>query len=99
MNGLVDADKQPHPGLHTIKFVHRFAVVNDVELLGGDTIQFSIENRYDFTQLDDEVQARWELLAAGAIIATGNVKAALDIAHHMLLVNILSSSMRSGSRT
>jgi hypothetical protein len=80
MNGLVDADKQPHPGLHTIKFVHRFAVVKDVELLDGNTFHFSIENRYDFTQLDDVVQARWELLVAGTIIATGNVNAALDIA-------------------
>jgi beta-galactosidase len=86
MNGLVTADKEPHPGLHAIKFVHRFAVVTDVSLVQRDidteTLMFTIENRYDFTQLGDIVGARWELLVAGAVVATGTVTDALDIAPH-----------------
>ncbi|MCB1120479.1 MAG: DUF4981 domain-containing protein, partial [Verrucomicrobiae bacterium] len=66
MNGLVSADRVPHPGLTAIKYYHRFAHVLPVDLKKG---LFGIKNFYDFSYLDEKVYGIWELIKDGQVIS------------------------------
>ncbi|MCM4155785.1 glycoside hydrolase family 2 TIM barrel-domain containing protein [Gramella sp. AN32] len=58
-NGLVDAARKPHPALKEVKKVHQNVYF---KLEGEHTLE--IENRFNFTNLDD-YYFKWELLADG----------------------------------
>lgn len=49
INGLVNPDRQPHPGLLELKYWLQPVEVCDVDIEKG---QFSLKNRYDFLDLD-----------------------------------------------
>ncbi|MBT3193297.1 MAG: DUF4981 domain-containing protein [Verrucomicrobia bacterium] len=70
MNGLVAADRTPHPGLNAIKYIYRNIHVTAVDVSAGE---FKIRNWFDFSNLEDVVDASWQLLANGNVIATGTI--------------------------
>ena len=74
-NGLVAADRTPHPSLIETKKVYQYVWPTAVDLASG---KVAIRNRYDFTNLKDIVRCRWSVKADGQIIEQGALPA-LDI--------------------
>ncbi len=75
-NGLVDADRNPHPGLWAIKYVYRNIHVKPVDLSAG---KIRIRNWFDFVNTKDVAEGRWEIRGGGKTLASG-VLPELDIA-------------------
>ena len=69
-NGLVAADRTPHPHLHEVKKVYQPIKVRPVDAGRGLT---SIENRHDFTDLD-RFDFRWDVEADGRRVAGGELE-------------------------
>jgi len=76
MNGLVSADRVPHPGLIELKKVYQPIRLRRV----GDDPQADIEisNGFAFVGFDD-LEGRWKLLEHGEVVAEGRLPR-LDIA-------------------
>jgi beta-galactosidase len=74
-NGLVAADRTPHPGLYAIKYVYRNLHVTPVDLAAG---RIRVKNWFDFTNPKDLAAGAWEVKAGGRTIGSG-VLPALDI--------------------
>jgi beta-galactosidase len=74
-NGLVAADRTPHPGLYAIKYVYRYLHASPVDLNNGVV---RVKNWHDFTNPKDLVEGVWEMKAGGRTLATG-ILSALDI--------------------
>jgi beta-galactosidase len=68
MNGLVSADRKPHPGLYAIQYVYR-------NLHGSWTKNRSvrIKNWYSFLNAKDAAKARWQVLDNGRVTGTGEL--------------------------
>ncbi len=75
-NGLVAADRTPHPGLYALKYVYRNLHASAVDLADG---RIKVKNWFDFTNPKDLAQGAWEVKADGRVIASGKL-APLDIA-------------------
>ncbi|MBS1854255.1 MAG: DUF4981 domain-containing protein [Acidobacteria bacterium] len=75
-NGLVSADRTPHPGLYALKYVYRYLHVTPVDLAAG---RIRVKNWYDFINPKDLAQGAWEVKADGRTIGGGPLPA-LDIA-------------------
>ncbi len=56
MNGLVNADRAPHPGLLTVKRNYQYVHVKPVDLAKGTV---KITNWHDFSNLDLVLAGRW----------------------------------------
>ncbi len=69
MNGLVSADRTPHPGLYEMKKVYQYIRTTALDLEGG---RFEIRNLYDFRTLGF-VDASWALMANGETLAEGTL--------------------------
>ncbi|MBN1972764.1 MAG: DUF4981 domain-containing protein [Sedimentisphaerales bacterium] len=67
-NGLVSADRTPHPGLAEMKKVYQSIQVKAVDLNKG---LIEIKNGYFFTNLNDLVQGTWTISADDQVIQTG----------------------------
>ncbi len=69
MNGVLNADMKPRPGLRALKFVQQpvFTEISD------DATTISILNRHDFTDLADQLTLHWELLEDGASVRNGTL--------------------------
>ena len=77
-NGLVSADRIPHPGLYEVKKVYQPVQFRAVNLAEG-LVEF--QNWNDFLSLDQWLVAHWELAAEGRVLQSGNLPlAALAIA-------------------
>jgi beta-galactosidase len=74
-NGLVGADRTPHPGLHAIKYVYRYLHVEPVELADG---RIRVKNWFDFINPKDLAAGTWTVTANGLAIGSGSLPA-LDI--------------------
>ena len=74
-NGLVAADRTPHPGLYALKYVYRNLHVSAVDLADG---RIKVKNWFDFTNPKDLAQGTWEVKADGRTVASGKLPA-LDI--------------------
>jgi beta-galactosidase len=70
MNGLVDADRNPHPGLLVVKRNYQYVRVKPVDLAAGKVV---VTNWHDFTPLDEALAGRWAVQADGAAVASGAV--------------------------
>jgi beta-galactosidase len=70
MNGLVDADRQPHPGLLVVKRNYQYVHVKPVDLAAG---RVTVTNWHDFTPLDDVLVGRWTVQADGMTLAGGAI--------------------------
>jgi len=75
-NGLVSADRRPHPGLYAIKYVYRNLHVTPVDLADG---RVKIKNWWFFTNAKDVAEGKWEIKADGKTIKAGSFPE-LDIA-------------------
>jgi beta-galactosidase len=75
MNGLVSADRTPHPGLYEIKKVYQSIRTTAVDLATGE---IEIENLFDFKGLDD-IEGTWTLMGDGDLLAKGDLPE-LDLA-------------------
>jgi len=67
-NGLVSADRTPHPGLFEVKKVYQYAEFKGTDLKNGI---IEVKNKYDFINLDF-TDLHWNLIEDGTII-TKNV--------------------------
>jgi beta-galactosidase len=70
MNGLVNADREPHPGLLVVKRNYQYVRVKPVDLAAG---KVTITNWHDFTPLDAVLAGRWAVQADGATVASGAI--------------------------
>jgi beta-galactosidase len=68
MNGLVNADRKPHPGLHAIKHVYRYIQATPADLKAG---QIRVKNWHDFLNARDAVEGSWSVMADGRPLASG----------------------------
>ena len=68
MNGLVNADRTPHPGLFVVKKHYQYVHAKPIDLAKGE---ISITNWHDFTNLDDELVGRWKVEGDGVTVASG----------------------------
>ena len=69
MNGLVAADRTPHPSLYEVKKIYQYIKIKPVNLDEG---KIRIENHYAFIPLDF-VQGFWTLKADDCIIQQGQL--------------------------
>ena len=67
-NGLVGADRTPHPGLMAIKYVYRNIHVVPVDLAAG---RFRVTNWFDALNLEDVADGTWEVTSNGTRVASG----------------------------
>ena len=77
INGLVNPDRTPHPGLIEVKKVYQYAGFERVDLEGG---RLRIRNKYDFTDLS-EFSLDWAIISEGNVIKQGT-KTDLSVAPH-----------------
>ena len=70
MNGLVNADREPHPGLLVVKRNYQYVHVKPADLAAG---RVKVTNWHDFTALDDALAGRWAVQADGKAIASGAI--------------------------
>jgi beta-galactosidase len=77
-NGVVSADRTPHPALGEIKTRQQYVDVAPVDLAKGVV---SILNRYDFTTLSEIATGRYEVRADDRSVAEGTL-GPLDIPPH-----------------
>jgi len=66
-NGLVAADRTPHPGLYEVKKVYARILFSKVDIAKG---LISVENLYDFTNLS-AFSFKWELMRNGVKVTDG----------------------------
>ncbi|ALW85310.1 beta-galactosidase [Hymenobacter sedentarius] len=66
-NGLVAADRTPHPGLYEVKKVYQDIRFSAAQPAAG---RLTVHNGFSFRNLDNYV-FRWELLKNGAVTKTG----------------------------
>jgi beta-galactosidase len=64
-NGLVTADREPHPHLHEVRRCYQ-----EIAIDAAGPGEVAVENRFLFTNLA-AFAARWSLTADGAVIASG----------------------------
>jgi len=69
-NGLVSADRIPHPGLYAIKYVYRYLHVTPVDLAAG---KIRVKNWFDFLNPKDLAAGTWEVKQEGKTIASGTL--------------------------
>jgi len=69
-NGLVSADRTPHPGLAEMKKVYQSIHIKAVDLAKG---QIEIKNGYFFTNLSDIVEGKWTISADDKVIQSGTI--------------------------
>jgi beta-galactosidase len=69
-NGLIGADRKPHPGLLAIKYVYRNIHVTPVDLKAGT---FKVRNWFDAVNIKDVAEGTWEVTKNGARVASGQV--------------------------
>ncbi len=78
MNGLVASDREPHPGIYALKYVHRDIPVTAVNVKEG---RFKVKSRFNFSNIKEMVDGRWSLVADGNVVLSGTIEP-LDVAPH-----------------
>jgi beta-galactosidase len=69
-NGLVGADRAPHPGLWAIKYVYRYLHAAPVDLAAG---RIRVKSWFDFVNAREVAEGSWEVKAEGRVIASGKL--------------------------
>jgi beta-galactosidase len=75
-NGLVAADRTPHPGLWAIKYVYRYLHASAVDAASG---KVKVKSWLYFVNAKDIAEGSWEVKAGGRTVASGKLPE-LDIA-------------------
>lgn len=73
-NGLVDASRNPHPGLYEVKKFYSYILFTNFDV---STSKLHIKNVHDFTNLNNYT-FKFEILENGKIIKSGNFNVDLD---------------------
>ena len=73
-NGLVAADRTPHPGLYEVKKVYQNILFKEKDLAKG---MITVRNLFDFTNLD-KYSFKWELYRNGEKIEEAPFELSLD---------------------
>ena len=73
-NGLVAADRTPHPGLYEVKKVYQDILFSDFNL-AAKTVK--VNNRFAFTNLN-EYQFKWEIYKNGDLLKEGSFNVELS---------------------
>lgn len=73
-NGLVGPDRQPHPALEEVKYVHQNISFKPVEAAKG---VFTIENRFYFTNLN-EYDIEYSIISGEKTLDKGNLSIDLE---------------------
>lgn len=68
-DGLVGADRKPHPGLNEVKKVYQDILFTAKDIANGT---ITVESRFHYTNLS-QFDFKWELLQNGKVIKTGNI--------------------------
>ncbi len=66
-NGLVSADRTPHPGLQQVKYGYRMLKASDLDLEAGT---YTVSNKFSFTNAN-KYNMVWELKENGKVIQSG----------------------------
>ncbi|MFC2158570.1 glycoside hydrolase family 2 TIM barrel-domain containing protein [Acidobacteriota bacterium] len=77
INGLVNPDRSPHPGLWEVKKVYQYVGFGAIDL---ETGLLELKNKYDFKNLSD-FNLVWAITSDGKTIQSGTVEN-LDITPH-----------------
>ncbi len=77
-NGVISADRTPHPGMGEIKRMQQYVDVSPVDLAKG---LVTIRNGYDFTNLAELASGRFQVRGDDHVLAEGALPA-LDVAPH-----------------
>jgi beta-galactosidase len=77
-NGVVSADRTPHPAMAEIRRHHQYVEVAPVDLAKGAV---EVRNRHDFTTLSEVATGRYSVRADDRVLAEGALPA-LDVAPH-----------------
>lgn len=83
-NGLVSADRKPHPHIWEVKKVYQPIAFQKIDHSNN---QFKLINRYDFISLD-HIDISWKLKEDAKEIAAGNIDAKALAAHEYMNVRI-----------
>jgi beta-galactosidase len=75
-NGLITADREPHPGLLQLKKVYQYVHAQPADLAAG---RIKLKNWHDFTTLDEHLEAVWTVHADDKAIQEGRLTG-LDLA-------------------
>ena len=67
LNGVVDPDRTPHPGLYEVKKVYQDILFDVVDIRNGS---FKITNEFSFKSTKD-YQFKWQLIGNGKVVETG----------------------------
>ncbi|MBS2099383.1 glycoside hydrolase family 2 TIM barrel-domain containing protein [Carboxylicivirga linearis] len=67
LNGVVNPDRTPHPGLYEVKKVYQDILFDVVDIRNGS---FKITNEFSFTSTKD-YQFKWQLIGNGKVVETG----------------------------
>jgi beta-galactosidase len=67
-NGLVGADRKPHPGLMALKYVYRNIHVAPLDLAAG---RLRVTNWFDALNVRDVADGTWEITRDGRRVASG----------------------------
>ena len=70
-NGLVSADRTPHPALAEIKKIYQNVHIKAINPAAGE---IEIKNGYFFTKLDDLVKGSWTVSADDKVVQSGDLK-------------------------
>ncbi|HZL43172.1 MAG TPA: glycoside hydrolase family 2 TIM barrel-domain containing protein [Verrucomicrobiae bacterium] len=70
-NGLVSADRTPHPGLAEVKKVYQPIQMRAVDLEKGE---IELQNWNDFLPAEAWLNADWQLVADGRVLQRGRIK-------------------------
>lgn len=69
-NGLVNPDREPHPGLLEAKHVYQYI---HCKLADGTKRRIEVKNWFDFTNVKDIATGQWRLKADGVTLQRGNL--------------------------
>ncbi len=83
-NGLVDANRNPHPGLFEVKKVYQYVGFKAIDLNAG---KFEVINKYDFLSLNT-FGIDWRIEADGIKVAQGKLSSLNVPAHGKTEVSI-----------
>ncbi len=70
LNGVVNPDREPHPGLMEVKKVYQNILFDAVDLSVG---KIKVTNEFSFISLDN-YDFKWELQKNGCVVETGSFK-------------------------
>lgn len=92
-NGLVDADRAPHPHIYEVKAVYQ-NIKTKVLSAGTDAVNIEVENRFYFTSTNEYI-LKWEYVADyGAVLQKGELE--VDIAPNTSKTVTLEGVKESG---